>query len=224
VGDGLGGHKAGEVASTFALKRFKHAIEEARYGDRWVWPTNWGDHDFKTETHLLPGILQHAISSAHQFLHQTVRDHPEWRGMGTTIVAAIFSGDHLYFAHVGDSRLYLLRNGVLYQRTEDHSYVQFLVNTGQINAEEAKVHPGRSRLMQSLGGEAISIAHGEDILKPGDRLLLCTDGIHHMLPHERLEQILRQPEASPRQMTQQLIEEANVQGGRDNMAVIVVTI
>ena len=224
VADGLGGHKNGEIASSLAVKRFQHEMEGAHRKDGWFWPSNRELTNFDVETGLIRSILHYAIMSAQRFLHQAILDDPNLQGMGTTLTAAIISNRILYVAHVGDSRVYLLRRNRLTQLTDDHSYARWLVRTGQITLEEAKTHPGRNQLLQSLGGEAISIARRQEPLDISDRILLCTDGISNMIPKERLYEILTQQDATPQSITSQLIYEANSNGGRDNMTAIVISI
>ncbi|CAM2070194.1 Serine/threonine-protein phosphatase [Sulfidibacter corallicola] len=222
VADGLGGPANGEIASNLAVRRFHHSTEEASGVGGWFWPKNREVGGFDIETKMIPAILHYAIKSAQNFLLQAIQNDPILQGMGTTFTAAIISDRTLYIAHVGDSRAYLLRRNLLMQLTDDHSYARWLVRTGQITSEQAKTHPGRNQLLQSLGGEAISIAHNQKPLEPGDRVLMCTDGIYNMIDEVRLRDILAQKGIGPRQVTDQLIHEANANGGRDNMTAIVV--
>ncbi|CAM2065717.1 Serine/threonine-protein phosphatase [Sulfidibacter corallicola] len=222
VADGLGGHQSGEVASTLAIRQCHRVIAEAWSENRWIWPSSWGRMRLEPQDDLPPKILRHALWVAHRFLIRSMVAQPEWAGMGTTLTAAIISGQRLHIAHVGDSRLYLFRDGQLKQCTRDHSYLQFLIDAGLVRSEEARNHPARTRLLQSLGGKSMAIDHSLQVLQEGDRLLLCTDGLHHMVPNEALTLLMGQSNVSPNQLVHQLIQEANSQGGRDNIALIVV--
>ncbi|MBT7915325.1 serine/threonine-protein phosphatase, partial [Candidatus Bathyarchaeota archaeon] len=143
-------------------------------------------------------------------------------GMGTTLTLGVIQGAGLYFAHVGDSRLYLLRRGVLTQLTEDHTQIQQLVNLGHLTAEEARYSPYRHQLNQALGlSMDLEICSGEKRLHSGDRLLFCSDGLYEMVGGEELARLLGDA-ASPGEAGERLVGAANYEGGRDNISVVAV--
>ena len=146
---------------------------------------------------------------------------PECRGMGTTAVVAFVRGDTAYCAHVGDSRIYLLRQGRLLQVTRDHSLVQELMEKGEIKPEEMRTHPGRNMITRAVG---VSLTVEADLmqipLEPGDKMLLCSDGLTNMVPNEQIAAILLQNGGE--QACALLIEEANNAGGMDNITAVVI--
>jgi len=201
VADGMGGHNAGDYASKFVVQVLKKELEKSREdGPR--------------------AMLKKAIASAnHQLIAESKTD-AKLEGMGTTLVAATVIEHTLYFANVGDSRLYLL-NDEIRQLSKDHSLVQEMVRLGGLNAEEAKHHPDKNIITRAIGvKEDIEIDFFEYRLKKGDIILMCTDGLSNMVEDEEIFQIVR----SFRDVVdavEQLIERANSNGGKDNIGVIV---
>jgi serine/threonine protein phosphatase PrpC len=207
VADGMGGHAGGDVASALAvqhlsrLDRAYSSVDEAR------------------ET-LFTNILE-----AGRELTSTVEEHPELTGMGTTVSAMIRVGSQMVIAHIGDSRIYRLREGVLEQITSDHTFVQRLVDSGRITPEEAAVHPRRSVLMRVLGdvdAEPEVDTHVVDT-QPGDRWLLCSDGLSGYVPERDIAETLLTIDdvelACHKLITQTLSE-----GAPDNVTVVVVRV
>jgi len=202
VADGMGGHAAGEVASQLAV------------GTLASWP-RWDN----PEQDLWSSILQ-----ANRRIYQRAFSDEAYEGMGTTLTAAHLSQQSLFWAHVGDSRLYVMRNGTLIRQTCDHSVVGELQRSGNLTENEARSHPHRNVLTRALGiGEAVSVDRGVLQLKIGDRLLLCTDGLHGCVPEERIARVLAQTE-QPQIAVTNLIHQANRLGGPDNITVIVADI
>lgn len=203
VADGMGGHVAGEIASQIAT-------------------TTLLTHFAATEQKSDPGRrLEAGILQANEEIYRMARDKSECAGMGTTVTAAYFDGDRLCWGHVGDSRLYLLRNGALTQLTEDHSLVSELVRSGSINAEEALVHPHRNILTRAVGtGETVKVDAGTLEIKPGDKYLLCTDGLTNMLRDDTIREVV--DTHSPEQAAELLISQANAAGGLDNITAILI--
>src|SRR3954465_16037516 len=171
VADGMGGHAGGDVASAIAVNRIAET-ETARYSSP-------QDAEF---------ALQSARVAANQLLAETVFEHPELTGMGTTVSAMIRVGDSMAIAHIGDSRIYLLRDGELSQVTADHTFVQRLVDSGRITPEEAAVHPRPSVPMRVLGDVDAAPEIDPSILatRPGDRWLLCSDGLSSYVSEEKI--------------------------------------
>jgi serine/threonine protein phosphatase PrpC len=194
VADGMGGHRGGDVASSLAM--------EILEGD--------------AATPLVETIKQ-----ANQRVLQRSASDRELRGMGTTLTAVVAEDARAHVAHVGDSRAYLLRDGNLQQLTEDHTLVQRMVREGKITPEEAHTHPQRSILTRALGVEEdLSVDELTLDMHPGDRLLLCTDGLTSMVGREQIQEILER-EKAPQAACDKLIDAANRAGGDDNITVIV---
>lgn len=201
VADGMGGHNAGDYASKFVVQVLKKELEKSREdGPR--------------------AMLKKAIASAnHQLIAESKTD-AKLEGMGTTLVAATVIEHTLYFANVGDSRLYLL-NDEIRQLSKDHSLVQEMVRLGGLNAEEAKHHPDKNIITRAIGvKEDIEIDFFEYRLKKGDIILMCTDGLSNMVEDEEIFQIVRSSRDVV-EAVEQLIERANSNGGKDNIGVIV---
>jgi serine/threonine protein phosphatase PrpC len=195
VADGMGGHVGGEVASGLAIE----AAVEAH------------------------GDVVDRVRAANAAVVGTARHRPRLTGMGTTMTLAIFSGDALDIGHIGDSRAYLFREGDLEQLTTDHSLVAEMVASGELRPEEAAGHPFRSVITRALGmGDEAAVDRVHRELLPGDRVLLCSDGLTTMLEHRQIAALLTGrpgPEA-----TAALVEAANQAGGFDNVSVVVVDV
>lgn len=202
VADGLGGHEAGEVASSIAIETLR-------------------DHSPKRPD---PSALARAVRAANREVIRAAREGIGREGMGTTMTAAIVEGTSIAVAQVGDSRAYLYREGRLSRITQDHSFVHDLFMRGEITAEEAFIHPRRNVITRALGTDPNMIADGYAVDgQPGDRLLLCTDGLSGMLTEPEMATILgkfRDPTTTVRA----LIDAANEAGGTDNITAIIVDI
>jgi serine/threonine protein phosphatase PrpC len=207
VADGMGGHAGGDVASAIALKRVMEADKSYASAN---------DAEF---------ALQASLIAANSLLAETVFEHPELTGMGTTVSAILRSGDEIAIAHIGDSRIYLLRGGHLQQITADHTFVQRLVDSGRITPEEAAVHPRRSVLMRVLGDVDASPEIDTTVhdTKPGDRWLLCSDGLSSYVSDEKIEVVLTGLTGTG-EAADRLIKESLDQGAPDNVTVVLVDI
>ena len=198
VADGLGGHNAGEVASNLALETLGRELDRA--------PANWS----------IDKRLRRAIQEANIAIHQKGITVPELSRMATTITASAIVGNTLVAAHVGDCRLYMLRDHQLVQLTKDHTWVAEQMEYGILSAEEARTHPKRSMVTRCLGPHLIV---GIDVLQkeiqPGDVLLQCSDGVHAFLPENEIVALLRHP---PQEACRALIQRACEQGGSDNLS------
>jgi protein phosphatase len=201
VADGMGGHQAGEVASSLIAQVFK---------DRSPEPAS-----------RKPGeVLKGLIEEANARIIQKSQDKTEFHGMGSTVTALLFGPEGYTVAQVGDSRAYLLRDGRLQQITEDHSLVQAQINMGVITKEQAKHSRLKHILTRSMGGHedvAVDLHQGE--VKPGDIYLLCSDGFHGELNEEEIANLLALPEDLP-QKARNLINFANDRDGSDNITVV----
>jgi protein phosphatase len=200
VADGMGGHRAGEVASATALEALRAAITSGR-------------------------PLRESIQDANEAVFAKSLTDTDLRGMGTTLTAGtLVTGGTLLVGHVGDSRAYLLHDGELRQVTEDHSLVEELVREGRLTADEAAVHPQRSIITRALGLDpAVEVDVYPVELAPGDRLLLCSDGLTGMVQTDVIAGILRREE-DPSRAAAQLVDAANHAGGEDNITVVVVAV
>ncbi|QTD54221.1 PP2C family protein-serine/threonine phosphatase [Sulfidibacter corallicola] len=222
VSDGLGGENAGDVASKLAIRQFQRSMADARSNDRWVWPIHWPKADFDQAPSLCSGILFCAIQDSHKALLKAVESNPAWSGMGATLIGAIVADGILHVSHVGDSRAYLWRDGDLRQLTRDHTLTQVLLDSGKLTPQQAQDHFGQNQLCFCLGSEKVAIEEVEEKIQPGDRVLLCSDGVHRMIQHDRLSEILGEPGVSPVRVVRNLIEVANDLGGKDNITAVVV--
>lgn len=207
VADGMGGHAGGDVASAIAIQRIRET-------DRVH--TSPGDAEF---------ALQSSLIAANQLLAETVFEHQELTGMGTTVSALLRVGDAMSVAHIGDSRVYLFREGELSQITADHTFVQRLVDSGRITPDEAAVHPRRSVLMRVLGDvdAAPEIDTATLGTQPGDRWLICSDGLSSYLAEERVKKALAS-DLDADQVVQKLVKETLDHGAPDNVTVVVVDV
>jgi len=207
VADGMGGHAGGDVASAIALKRVMEA--DRQYASA-------ADAEF---------ALQSALSAANTMLAETVFEHPELTGMGTTVSAILRSGSQVAIAHIGDSRIYLLRDGTLKQITADHTFVQRLVDSGRITPEEAAVHPRRSVLMRVLGDVDAAPEIDTTVLDvlPGDRWLLCSDGLSSYVSDDKIAHALT-VQTAVKDAADRLVKESLDQGAPDNVTVVIVDI
>lgn len=199
VADGMGGYEGGQEASHLAVETVKDIYANAADGD--------------PQGRLLAGF-----SAAHTRIQKHADAHPELHGMGTTCTAVALIGDRMYFAHVGDSRLYLIRDKVLSRVTHDHSYVNRLVENGVISSEEAESHPQRHILTAALGaGTEIAPDYAEQpmVLQKGDALVLCTDGLWSVVTEQEIQDVVI--EKGPSEACQQLVKRARAQGGPDNI-------
>ncbi|MEV6975807.1 protein phosphatase 2C domain-containing protein [Kitasatospora sp. NPDC093806] len=202
VADGMGGAAAGEVASSEVLGSIVRLDEDVPGAD-------------------LLTLLGDAVQGANDRLRQMVEEDPQLEGMGCTLTAMLWTGQRMGLVHVGDSRAYLLRDGALVQITQDHTWVQRLVDEGRITPEEAETHPQRSLLMRALDGRGqvepdLSIRE----VRAGDRYLICSDGLSGPVSHQTLQDTLGSY-YSPEQTVQELIQLALRGGGPDNITCIV---
>ena len=207
VCDGMGGANAGNVASELAVRHIsEYVIRSYRDG------MNMTDTE-KT--------LKNAIVSANISLYDKAVNNAELAGMGTTAVAAFVKDGTAVIAHVGDSRIYLV-NGEIKQLTRDHSVVQSLIESGKITPEDAKVHPRKNVITRALGAEEdVAVDSGCLTLSDGDTLLLCSDGLTNFLDDKDILTVFQNNDISA--VAERLVEEANKNGGGDNITVVTVT-
>jgi serine/threonine protein phosphatase PrpC len=205
VADGMGGHTAGQIASELTLK----SVIKNYYAD--LSPD-------------VPVSLGSAVESANSLIFDMSQAIPDRRGMGTTISAAVVRESMLYLAQVGDSRIYRDRNGVLEQLTQDHSWVEEQVARGTMTHEEARSSPFKNLITRSIGTQPqVEVDTFEHELAPGDQILLCSDGLTTMVDDGRIAKILKEA-SGPSMAASMLAEQANLNGGNDNITAVVVTI
>lgn len=216
VADGMGGYKAGEVASGIAVQTLNEFVA-AGIKDAHKHQGNSGE--FSAESLL----LKNAILKANDIIHQTAKSQPQCEGMGTTIVACLFYNNRVSIAHVGDSRLYRVRHGQFEQVTVDHSLLQELVARGFYTPEEARKSLNKNLVTRALGIEpTVEVDVQEDVVIPGDIYLLCSDGLNDMVEDADIYLTLKTFSANLETAAQQLVKLACDNGGRDNVSVVLV--
>ncbi len=202
VADGMGGHNAGDFASDFTVKTMVEEIEAS----------------FEKNPSI---IFQKAISVANQKLREIAANDLSKRGMGTTVVAATCLGKYLQVANVGDSRLYVVNNTIK-QITTDHSYVEEMIRRGNLQRENARSNPNKNIITRAVGAKNEIQADIYVVeLKPGDLLLMCSDGLSNMLEDEEMRMIIKR-QRDIVEMAEELVKAANENGGKDNISVILI--
>ena len=203
VADGMGGHNAGDYASSHAVETL---VSEIR----------------KDQSINAVKIIRHAMESANREIITQARKDPGKMGMGTTMVVCTIVGRYAYIANVGDSRLYLIENQIC-QITRDHSLVQEMIRMGEIGPAEARNHPDKNIITRALGAEErIDIDFFDSELKPGSFILMCSDGLSNMVEDARMEELVRQRDLSLEEKGAALLREANQNGGKDNIAIVLI--
>lgn len=208
VADGMGGHAGGQEASRIAFETIRDYLE-----------ANWDSSESS------PDLLYSALMKANQAILQDQRSHPERADMGTTAVVVIFrENDQPWCGHVGDSRLYRLRGSRLEQLTEDHTWVARALKLGELTVDQAKVHPYRHVLSQCLGREDLAQIDVRSFeVQPGDRLLLCSDGLTEELADTAIAASLKSIRVCEKAAVA-LVNAAKEKGGRDNITVVVIAV
>ena len=203
VADGMGGHKAGGFASKYAVDTIVEKVNSSR------------------ETEIF-SILYQAIIEANYRIRKKAAEDDSMAGMGTTLVAATIIDDVLRVANVGDSRLYLINEGIQ-QITIDHSYVEEMVRMGGINREQARNHKNKNIITRAIGAQPnVNPDFFEVNLKKGDQIFMCTDGVSNMLTDDEILSILKE-EGTEEARIEKIVAMANEHGGRDNMGIIFVS-
>jgi protein phosphatase len=216
LADGMGGYNAGEVASSIAVKTVLDLVKQAvQREDRAATEPDTG---LMRQTI----VLRDAITRANKIIHQTAQSHSGCEGMGTTIVACLFFDNRMSIAHVGDSRLYRVRNGKLEQITLDHSLLQELVDRGFYSREEAERSTNRNYVTRALGVEAtVEVELQEVDVQKDDIFILCSDGLPDMVDDDDIHLTISTFSANLDTAGQQLIQLSNDHGGKDNVSVII---
>jgi protein phosphatase len=214
VADGMGGHAGGGTASRLAVDTIQSAVKDAKGSQ----PARFGA---RTEDSDLPDLMREAVEEACAVIFRAAQDEPELAGMGTTVTAALVDGRTAFIAHVGDSRCYLLREGRIYQVSEDHSLVNEQLKAGAISADEAKHSRFKNIITRSVGFEQqVQVDLMGLELEDGDALVICCDGLSNMVDDPEILSIV---EESPIDVAPgRLVALANDRGGDDNITAIVV--
>jgi protein phosphatase len=210
LADGMGGHRGGEVASQLAVQAVIDALMPAQR------------EDVADDMESLMRVGE-AADFANRLLLETSQAKPELKGMGTTVVLAIFRGGRIFYAHVGDSRLYRVRYGRMRRLTRDHSLIQQLIDDGVfLNRHEAREGGVKDNILtRSLGMEfRAEVDVGDALLAVNDTYLFCSDGLHSLVPDDIIARILRDPEGDLENQAQTLTDAALSAGGKDNISVI----
>ena len=203
VADGMGGHQAGDFASSYSVKKFLESASQS----------------LQRNPHK---IFEDAIRYANKELIEKSRENPELKGMGTTMVVLTILNGKAYIANVGDSRLYLLEEQKLTQVTIDHSLVQEMIRLGELTKDNARMHPDKNIITRAVGaGRDVRPDFFEIPLKENSVLLMCSDGLSNMVEDEQLAVLLKS-DKTPEKIGKKLIDTANKNGGTDNIAVIVI--
>ena len=204
VADGLGGHRAGEVASDLALGSVR-ALDQ-------------------TEPRAAAKGVAEAVRKGNRAVHDRAETDDSLRGMGTTMTAVVISGNTAFIAHVGDSRCYLIRGGAITQLSRDHTLVARMVSEGRLTPEQAEAHPQRSVLTRALGADKeVDVDESRITLIDGDRLLLCSDGLTGMLGDDEIRDEVAAG-ADLAEICRRLVDAANERGGQDNITVVLIDI
>jgi protein phosphatase len=215
LADGMGGHQAGEIASKMAVEGVLDQLKAvlANENGRSV-----------TGSQML-NVVSNTISSSNRKIFEASEANIARSGMGTTVVAAVIKDSRLYAGHVGDSRLYLLRNSRLKRITKDHSLVQDLIDKGFYTEDEAKIASINHVVTRALGtSQDVEVDILQQNAKQDDVFLLCSDGLSDMLSDAMMEQVLKRPSKSLNEKAQKLVGLANHFGGKDNISVILIKV
>ncbi|MBT5241647.1 MAG: Stp1/IreP family PP2C-type Ser/Thr phosphatase [Rhodospirillaceae bacterium] len=217
VADGMGGYKAGEVASAIAAQLIHDAIG-ANFKD-----LHKGAVDPASGLTNASVVLRDAVSHANSEVFRTAQEVPQCQGMGTTVVVVLYHGDKVSIAHVGDSRVYRLRGEEFVQVTRDHSLIQELIDRGFFTPEEAAENTPKNLVTRALGIELnVEVDVQEQDVVEGEIYLLCSDGLNDMVDDEEIHLTLSKYSANLAEAAQELIRLANEKGGKDNVSVVLV--
>lgn len=203
VADGMGGHKAGEVASTIAIEYLSTNYREIESLDK-AGAINW---------------LRESVNEINSLIFKYTSIHQDSKGMGTTLVIAIVAKDYLLFGNVGDSSGFVMKDNKLHKVTKDHTLVNLLVSTGELTQEEAKMHPKKNVLMRALGANDPIEIDIFDVDTSINSVLLCSDGLTNMLTNDQIERVLNTENQTIEDALVKLIRKSNNRGGTDNISV-----
>ena len=203
VADGMGGHRGGEIASSIAIsnisKEFKKLDKLGSKEDAILW-------------------IKNSVSEANVEIYKYTEEHPDSKGMGTTIVLSVLTKDYLLFGNIGDSSGYVYKNKSIHKITNDHTLVNLLVKSGELTEEEAKNHPRKNVLMKALGAQTTVEMDIFDVETDVDGILLCSDGLTNMLDDDQISKVLNE-DITIKEKISKLIIKSNNRGGTDNISV-----
>ncbi|HXA48089.1 MAG TPA: Stp1/IreP family PP2C-type Ser/Thr phosphatase [Burkholderiaceae bacterium] len=217
LADGMGGYNAGEVASAIATSTMKETVEGQLQTRGWSTRSNLSKY--------LQQLLVGSVERANSAILEAARAEPQFSGMGTTVVAAVFHQNKLTVAHVGDSRVYRLRRGELSLITRDHSLLQEQIDAGMIDAEAARFSSSRNLITRAVGVDRIvDVEIHDHLTQIDDVYLICSDGLSDMLSMKEILEIMSSTASNLELACDALVARANKNGGRDNTSVILVTV
>ena len=218
VADGMGGHAAGEVASSIAVDSINEFVCATGGDEEITWPFGL-DESISYDGNR----LKTAVRFANRKVLEITKEKTEYEGMATTVAAVLVDGATANLAHVGDSRIYLVRAATLSQLTSDHSWVNEQIQSGIISAEQARSHPLRNVVTRALGGRTdLQVDMQSREMEPGDILLLCSDGLTNMLPDDEIGSLVSQAAGDVKRAARDLVDAANARGGEDNITVLLI--
>lgn len=203
VADGMGGHKAGEVASNIAIEYVKESFESLE---------TLGKKEDAID------YLRKIVKEINDKIFDYTKSHPESKGMGTTLVIAIKTEDYVLYGNIGDSSGYVIKNGTLHKITKDHTLVNLLVSTGELTPEQAKFHPRKNLLTRALGANDPIEIDIFDVDTAVSGLFLCSDGLTNMVADDQIEKVLNN-KSSIEEQVEKLIKKSNMRGGTDNISI-----
>lgn len=207
VADGMGGHRAGNVASKMAVNGVLSYIKE----------------NFEEKKHDIPDLIIQGIMYSNRKVFEKSLKEEEYAGMGTTLTLGLVCGGILYGGHIGDSRIYLIRGDEIIQLSKDHSLVAELFRDGKLTQEEAETHPQKNIITRALGiEEEVKVDYFQEKLKDGDIIVLCTDGLTNLVKEWEIKEICTTEWENFANIPAKLAEMANQRGGYDNITVILV--
>ena len=204
VADGMGGHKAGEVASSLVVTEMGKRFSELSSIGTKEEAVNW---------------LKEMTDEMNMKILKYAESYPETTGLGTTCVCALLTNEYLIFGNIGDSSGYVMKNGKIYKVTKDHTLVNILVETGELTPEEAQNHPQKNVLMKALGASEKVSMDIFDVENNIDEIFLCSDGLTNLITAEQIERVLNEKELSIGERVDKLILKANARGGNDNISI-----
>lgn len=204
VADGMGGHRAGEVASSMAVTHLGKRFNETTTIGNKLDAINW---------------MQDNINEINKKILDYAKEYPEASGLGTTVVMALLTKDYLIFGNIGDSSGFVIKNNKLLKVTKDHTLVNALVANGELTEEEAKYHPKKNVLMKALGSNEKAEIDIFDVDTNIDGIFLCSDGLTNMLSKEQIEKVLSDTELEIEEKVIKLIRKSNARGGTDNISI-----
>ena len=222
LADGMGGLNAGEVASSMTVHLLMETLIAYRLGESPL-PEELSEEE--AELSMESRVVKKAVENANDAVFHTSQTQPQCRGMGTTVVVGMFHDNKLSIAHIGDSRVYRFRDNALEQVTKDHSFVQELIDKGLFTKEEARTSDKKNVVTRALGvAPSVNVECHEYDTEPGDVYLMCSDGLHDLVPDKDIERAFMELSGGLKELADYLVELANANGGKDNISVILTRI